>query len=249
MSEQIIFKNQTFGGFNKEDVLKYIDELNVTHTEELKNAEEAASQLSTDLNSERARREESEKSFAELMSAYEELRQHYMMLKEQNEKLESENAALSARADEAEKELGIQKELNGQLSEKIAAGQRKEEEQVAEQQRLVAAAGEVGDSAHRILNVAKNNAQTLVADARLSAENLNGEIDHFCDEVEKTKSFMEDSLTVLLQRLEYIEKTAAASKIVGVTQTDRLGAIQESYEKYVCDADTKVEDLKNHFFR
>lgn len=249
MSEQIIFKSQTFGGFNKEEVLKYIDGLNATHTEEMKNAEEASARLSSDLNSERTRREESEKSFAELMSAYEELRQHYMTLKEQDKILESKNTELSAKVDAAEKELGVEKELNIRLGEKVAAYQQLEEDQEMKRQHLTVVAGEVGDSAHRILNAAKNSAQTLVTDACLSAEDLNGEVDRFCGEVEKAKSFMGDSLTVLLQRLDYIEKAASAAKIAGISQSERIGTIQENYEKFVSDTDAKVEDLKNQFFR
>ena len=46
MSEQIIFKNQAFGGFNKEEVLKYIDSLNAKHTEEQEKTNAEAANLS-----------------------------------------------------------------------------------------------------------------------------------------------------------------------------------------------------------
>ena len=39
MAEQAMFKRQTFGGFNKEEVLKYIDKLNSEYSEEHDKAE------------------------------------------------------------------------------------------------------------------------------------------------------------------------------------------------------------------
>ena len=50
MAEQAIFKSQTFGGFNKEEVLKYIDKLNSEYSEEHDKAEAEISSLKNELS-------------------------------------------------------------------------------------------------------------------------------------------------------------------------------------------------------
>ena len=48
----------------------------------------------------------------------------------------------------------------------------------------------------------------MIKGAQASAESINTEIDGLCSELEKTKAFMQDSLAVLTQRIEYICRTA-----------------------------------------
>ena len=95
MAEQAIFKSQTFGGFNKEEVLKYIDKLNADFTEEHEKAEEEISSLKNELEEKEIKLSKAENSLEELqakydeiMEAYEELRQHYLMLKEHSDNIE-----------------------------------------------------------------------------------------------------------------------------------------------------------------
>ena len=65
MAEQAIFKSQTFGGFNKEEVLKYIDKLNVDFTEEHEKAEEEISSLKNELEEKEIKLSEAENSLEE----------------------------------------------------------------------------------------------------------------------------------------------------------------------------------------
>ena len=53
MAEPIIFKSQTFGGFNKEEVLKYIDTLNAQHSEEQKKSSEEIFEKDKELSEKR----------------------------------------------------------------------------------------------------------------------------------------------------------------------------------------------------
>lgn len=249
MSEQIIFKNQAFGGFNKEEVLKYIDSLNAKHTEEQDRLNEENNGLASQITDLKIKAEDGEKSFNELMNAYNEMREHYMMLKTRCDNLESDNAKLKTRCEIAEKELCIEKELNKQLEDKIEQERQKADEHAASEKRLVAAMTEMGDSARVMLNGAKNNAQSMINDAQASAESINAEIDSFCTELEKTKAFMQDSLSVLTRRLEYIGKTAAAAKISPDGKAAKCDEIQSEYEKMVTEANGKVEAFKNRFFQ
>ena len=229
MSEQVIFRNQAFGGFNKEEVLKYIDSLNAKHTEEQTRLDEENRGLSSQITDLKIKTEEGEKSFNELMSAYNEMREHYMMLKTRCDNLESDNAKLKTRCEIAEKELCIEKELNKQLEDKIEQERQKADEHAAEEKRLVAAMTEMGDSARVMLSGAKNNAQSIINDAQASAEGINAEIDSFCKELEKTKAFMQDSLSVLIQRLEYIGKSASAAKIAAEGMKAMVSSAKPSF--------------------
>lgn len=249
MSEQIIFKSQAFGGFNKEEVLKYIDSINAKHTEEQEQASSEISDLSSQVTDLKIKTEEGEKSFNELMNAYNEMREHYMMLKTRNDNLESENAKLKTRCEIAEKELCIEKELNKQLEDKLEQERQKTDEHATEDKRIAAAVAEMGDSARVILSGAKNNAQSMIKGAQASAESINTEIDGLCSELEKTKAFMQDSLAVLTQRIEYICRTAEAAKISFDGKNEKCDELQAEYEKMLAETDSKVQTFKNRFFQ
>lgn len=248
MSEQIIFKNQAFGGFNKEEVLKYIDSLNAKHSEEQEQTEKELLQTKEELSEERSKRKESEDAFKEVMEAYEELRKHYIMLKERNDNLESENTGLKARCEKAEGELKDEKSLNISLAEQLDSEMKKAEQEKSERRKILDSVNEMGNSAKAMLSGAKNSAQSMINDARNSVDGINSEIDVFCEELEKTKTFMQDSLAVLAQRLEYIKTAATSAKFSGEKQNEKYSDIQSNYEKVVSEVETKINGFKNHFF-
>ena len=248
MSEQIIFKSQTFGGFNKDEVLKYIDSLNAKHSEEQEQTEKELLQTKEELSEERARRNESESAFKEVMETYEELRKHYIMLKERVDNLESENTNLKERLGETENELRDEKSLNISLAEQLDSELKKAEQEKSEKKKLLDSMSEVGNTAKAMLSGAKNSAQNMINDAQNSVSGINSEIDVFCEELEKTKSFMQDSLSVLSQRLEYIKDAANSAKFSGEKQSEKYNDIQNSYEKVVSEVETKISSFKNRFF-
>ena len=256
MAEQAIFKSQAFGGFNKEEVLKYIDKMSAEHSEEQEKSNAEITEITakleeknTELSETKENLEELQKKYDEIMSAYEELRQHYLLLKEHSDNIEAENEKLSARLEATEKELAIEKEMNSQLREKIELEERKAEEYAARGRKLSAAIGDAGDSTKLMLANAKAGAQSLIAEAQSSAEGINSEIDSFRSELEKTKNFMEDSLAVLLQRLEYIGKTAEAAKIPSEARSDKSAEIQKKFDELVTETDMRTSALKSRFFR
>ena len=100
-----------------------------------------------------------------------------------------------------------------------------------------------------MLASAKTGAQSMISDAQNSAESINDEIEGFKNELEKTKSFMQDSLAVLIQRLEYIGKTAEEAKINSDGRTEKASEIQKKYETLVSETELKTSALKERFFR
>ncbi len=256
MAEQAIFKSQTFGGFNKEEVLKYIDKINTEYSDEHEKAEAEISSLKTELEEKDIKLSKAENSLEELqakydeiMEAYEELRQHYLMLKEHSDNIEAENEKVSARLEATAKELEIQKEVNSQLEEKLEEETSKAEIFVLKERKLNAAIDDAGESAKHMLASAKAGAQSMISDAQNSAESINEEIEGFKAELEKTKSFMEDSLAVLIQRLEYIGKTAEEAKLPSAERTEKADEIQKKYETLVSETEIKTKTLKERFFR
>lgn len=254
MAEQAIFKSQTFGGFNKEEVLKYIDKMSTEYSEEHEKSEAEISSLRTELEEKDIKLFQSENSLEELqakydeiMDAYEELRQHYLMLKEHSDNIDAENEKLSARLETAQKELEIQKELNAQLEDRIEEETHKAEIFVLKERKLNAAIDDAGESAKHILASAKTGAQSILADAQNKAESINSEIDDLRKELDKTKGFMEDSLAVLIQRLEYIGKSAEEARISEDVKAEK--EIQIRYEALVSETDLKTRNLKERFFR
>ncbi len=256
MAEQAIFKSQTFGGFNKEEVLKYIDKMSTEYSDEHEKSEAEIFSLRTELEEKDIKLSKAENSledlqakYDEIMDAYEELRQHYLMLKEHSDNIEAENEKVSARLEATAKELEIQKELNAQLEDKLEEEASKTEIFVLKERKLNAAIEDAGESAKHMLASAKAGAQSMISDAQSSAESINDEIEGFRNELEKTKSFMQDSLAVLIQRLEYIGKAAEEAKIPSAGRTEKADEIQKKYETLVSETEIKTKTLKERFFR
>ena len=256
MAEQAIFKSQTFGGFNKEEVLKYIDKMSTEYSVEHEKSEAEISSLRTELEDKDIKLSKTENSLEELqakydeiMEAYEELRQHYLMLKEHSDNIDAENEKLSVRLETAEKELQIEKTLNSQLEDKLEEEAGKAEVFMLKERKLNAAIDYAEESAKHMLASAKTGAQSMISDAQNSAESINDEIEGFKNELEKTKSFMQDSLAVLIQRLEYIGKTAEEAKINSDGRTEKANEIQKKYETLVSETELKTSALKERFFR
>mgnify|MGYP000904644078 FL=1 len=135
MSEQVIFSKSTFGGFNKEEVLKYIDSLNAEHTASQEKADLEIRQMDSQLKEKNDALALGEKNFQELSAAYEELRGHYMSLKEHCGNLEDQLDALKRKNGDTEKELTIAKELNRQLEDKVDTFQAESREHGEQKQR------------------------------------------------------------------------------------------------------------------
>ena len=256
MAEQAIFKSQTFGGFNKEEVLKYIDKINMEFSEEHDKVEAEISMLKTEIENKDTKLYKTESSLSELqakydeiMDAYEELRQHYLMLKEHSDNIDAENEKLSVRLETAEKELEIEKTLNAQLEDKLDEESHKAEIFKVKEHRLAIAIDDAKDSAKLMLTNAKNGAQAMLDDAQDSAEKINEEIDEFKDEVEKVRSFMEDSLEVLIKRLEYIGKNAESAKLPLDVKAEKASDVQKKYDDLVSETEMKASALKERFFR
>ncbi len=256
MAEQAIFRSQTFGGFNKEEVLKYIDKMSTDYSGEIERREEEISALKTELEEKDVKLSKAENSldelqakYDEIMEAYEELRQHYLMLKEHSDNIEADNEKVSARLETAEKELAIEKELNSQLRDKLEEEAGKSEIFILKERKLSAAIDGAGESAKLMLATAESGAQAMLEDAQSSASSINNEIDSFRTELEKTKEFMQDSLAVLIKRLEYIGKTAEEAKIPEKERSEKADDIRKKYETMVSETEMKTSALKERFFR
>ncbi|HXK76918.1 MAG TPA: hypothetical protein PKY19_00305, partial [Oscillospiraceae bacterium] len=244
MSEQVIFSKSTFGGFNKEEVLKYIDSLNAEHTASQEKADLEIRQLDSQLKEKNDTLALGEKNFQELSAAYEELRGHYMSLKEHCGNLEDQLDALKRKNGDTEKELTIAKELNRQLEDKVDAFLAESREHDGQKQRWLDGFDNMEASAKSMLTGAKNGAQSMIAGAQESAESVNTDLEHFREELGKTRKFLQDSLTVLGQRLDYIDKAAERAKIPAAKQTAKYDEAEQRCEEIAREVSAKIADLK-----
>ncbi|HNW04310.1 MAG TPA: hypothetical protein PKI76_02870 [Oscillospiraceae bacterium] len=244
MSEQVIFSKSTFGGFNKEEVLKYIDRLNAEHTASQEQADAEIQKLGSQLKEKEDGLSENEKAFRELSAAYEELREHYMSLKEHCGNLEAQLDDLKRKNGDTEKELTIAKELNRQLEDKIEACQAESREHDEQRQRWLDGFGSVELSARSMLTSAKNGAQNMIADAQGSVESVNADLEHFREELGKTRQFLQDSTAVLGQRLDYIDKAAERAKIPAAKQAAKYDEVERHCEEIGQEVSARIADMK-----
>lgn len=237
MSEQAIFRSQ-IGGFNKDEVLRYIDDLNSKNAEEMKQSQAAVEEITAELNENRDKRVELEGNFKELMDTYEELRQHYLTLKERCENLESSNEKLRARCQKYDKELTELREENETLSKKVKKSKK-----------TIGHLTEMNDGALEVMSAAKASAEGLIYDAKESVAGLNGDIDRFCGDVMKTRSFVKDSMEAMLKRLDCIAEEAGGVKIDPASIDEVSAEIGERAEDAQKEVNQKLDKLKEKFFR
>ncbi len=244
MSEQVIFSKSTFGGFNKEEVLNYIDRLNAEHTAAQEKADGEIWKLDARLKEKTDALSENEKTFGELSAAYEELREHYMSLKEHCGNLEGQLDDLKRKNGDTEKELTIAKELNRQLEDKIDACQAESREHGEQRQRWLDGFGGMEVSAKSMLTSAKNGAQNMIADAQGSVESVNADLERFREELGKTRQFLQDSTAVLGQRLDYIDKAAERAKIPAAKQAAKYDEVERRCEEIGQEVSARIADIK-----
>jgi len=249
MPEQKTFKTVVFGGFDKEDVLKYID----ARTLEFTTAEE---QLNGEVSAAQAKLSEKEGQLSEMSAACDELRSKYLELQGQIQaantqikSLQSELAAVRGYGAEQEKEMAILKEQNRLLSDEVEAGKAENERLHSAAEELNEAMSGVGDSARLMVSGAEAGAKNVIADAEKSAADVNGELDAFREEVAKIRSFAEDSMAVLVQRLEYIDKSAESAKLSTEGRRDLKEDIGRRCAEMISGIDEKMESFKKPFFR
>lgn len=244
MSEQVIFSKATFGGFNKEEVLKYIDSLNAENTAAREKADLEIRQLDSQLKEKNDALAENEKTFRELSAAYEELREHYMSLKEHCGNIEEQMDTLKRKNGDTEKELTIAKELNRQLEDKVEAFQAENREHDEQKRCWLSSFDKMEASAKSMLTGTKNGAQSMITGAQESVESVNTDLEHFREELGKTRQFLQDSMTVLGQRLDYIDKAAERAKIPAAKQAAKYDEVEQRCEEIAQEVSAKIADLK-----
>ncbi len=249
MPEQNTFKTAVFGGFDKDDVLKYIDAMTMefTNTEEQLGDEVAAAQRELS---------EKEDELREQVGVGDELRARYLELQGQLQaaaaqikSLQSELAAVRGYSAEQEKELAIVKEQNRLLADQVERSKEENERAEAAAGEWSAALDAAGESARVMIAGAGAGAKNMVAEAERSAAEVNGELEQFCGEVAKLRKFVGDSMAVLGQRLEYIDKAAGEARLDTGKRSAQRDEIDRRCAEMTGALGGRIASLKGPFFQ
>ncbi|HQQ90129.1 MAG TPA: hypothetical protein PLU82_07905, partial [Oscillospiraceae bacterium] len=73
---------------------------------------------------------------------------------------------------------------------------------------------------------------------------VNTDLEHFREELGKTRQFLQDSMTVLGQRLDYIDKAAERAKIPAAKQAAKYDEAEQRCEEIAREVSAKIADLK-----
>lgn len=113
-----IFRSSVFGGFNKQDVLTYIEEKTQAHSRELGELRRALEQSRKELDEARDELSRSREEAHQLQAASDTRQEELLRLQSELESLRSENSDLSRALEERDAELGRIRAEKDRLEEK-----------------------------------------------------------------------------------------------------------------------------------
>ncbi len=206
MGEQVIFKTSAFGGFEKKGVLSYIDEMN-------SKAKEAQENLNQRLEEMTAARDDLSKQISSFEGKITQLEEQ---LKSEREKinqltgvinnLNSEITAQKRTVLAKENEIKLQAERNRQLQFKAESLEFKSRKYDETTMKVGAILVEAKQSAERILDNARQEAQDIKASTERSVQAISGEIDSFRADVSKLRQSIVEAMSALSDKLDSLER-------------------------------------------
>lgn len=255
MPEQTIFKTTLFGGFNKDDVLKYIDSMAKKYSEEekenqqlLDEKEKAVSDALNELSEKEESLKELDEVVAKLRGVLAKTQSELEIAKEEGEALRRDLALSIERCEKMEKELAIVSEQNKLQAEDI-------EEKNNKLSQYDAMAKQWGDS----IDVAKTKAKEIVSDtkdeilsmtfeAQRNTEQVNNELTELQGELTKLKEYTEKSMAELVKRMDNIGANADKMKLETPIRESR-SEMQNRFEELSASVDDNMDKFKDSFFR
>ncbi len=210
MSEQAngVFRKAALGGFNKKDVLSYLDSISMQYEQE-----------KNELSGNISRLEEINGSLEqELSLCKEEISSLTKRLEDEQEKLSCANESLEDVKKELEQqknkneiknqELIIQMELCDQLKLQIDEYEAKVRGYEAISKKINRTIAQANQSAANIVSEAEKRASSVVSDAQSRADSVNRELSAFRDEISDLRALVKIALYEVEDRLGYIDKVA-----------------------------------------
>ena len=213
MAGQVFFKTAAFGGFQKEDVLQYIDHLNRQSDETQRQLEEQLAGIEKELSLCKASLMQAQQENKDLTAKLSESAENEKQASEKWNRLYKELSAFQKEADQKDREIQIQADLSRQLSNKVV---RLEEQLVhAQQERSQQAeALESGQQqAAQLISDAQSQADRLVSGAQQTVETVGANMSQLHRELDELRGFVKSALDAVEKQIDVIDH--AASKAEG----------------------------------
>ena len=223
-----VFRNSAFGGFNKKDVLAYIDSMSSKYEQE-----------KSDLTNNISRLEEINKSLElELGKCKNEISVLSVRLEDEEKKLSDSNASLENLKNELQNqsninhtqshELSIQTELCEQLRLKIDEYESKVRSYEKISLKINRTIEQANQSAANIVSEAEKRASSIISNAHSKSDSVKAELTSFRDEINDLRALVKISLFEVEDRLSHIDSvTTNAINRIDVP-TSQLGSSSRS---------------------
>lgn len=189
--DNIKMRTSAFGGFNKNDVLAYIDSL----SRKYKAVEADLNGKVSELTASRENLAEKVNSFSERIS---ELEQACAAAREQADKSKTEQEIARKEVSELRRKAVFLEVENNRLKSQITAGESETEKIKEEKTKIADAIIDARKNAQFIMNTARDQAVGKVRDAEEEINSLHHKVESFISDVENMKR----SMAQMLRRLE-----------------------------------------------
>lgn len=204
--QQVILKTSTFGGFERKGVLNYIDEMNMR----AKAAQDSLNQKLEEVSAARNDLTAQISSFSEKITGLEEqLKNEREKINELTGVINDLNAELSSQKETIsfqEAELRNQQERNRKLQFKAESMEYKSRKYDEATMKVGSVLLEARESADRILEQARQEAEALRAMSEQSMGTISGEIESFRGDVANLRHSIVEVMSSITQKLDGLDR-------------------------------------------
>ncbi len=191
MDNNIKMRTSAFGGFNKNDVLAYIDAL----SRKYKTVETELNGRITELTSSREALAEQVEDFSARISALEEA---CAKARDEAERTKAEREAARSEASELRRKAVLLEVENNRMKSQLSSGEKEAEKIHEEKEKIADAIIDARKNAQLIMNSARDRAVGKIRDAEEEINGLHNKVEGFISDVEGMKQAMAE----MLQRME-----------------------------------------------
>ena len=191
VDNNIKMRTSAFGGFNKNDVLAYIDAL----SRKYKAVESDLNGKISELSASRENLAEQVNDFSERISALEDA---CTRAQEAADKASAEREAARSEASELRRKAVLLEVENNRLKSQLSAGEKEAEKVHEEKEKIADAIIDARKNAQMIMNSARDKAVGKIRDAEEEINGLHHKVEGFISDVED----MKNSMAEMLRRME-----------------------------------------------
>lgn len=253
MEKQVIFKKATVGGFDKKEVLSYIDELDQKFNESKQQLEEQLAvlkkennRLTEEVNRAKQKEEESAAKLEEQQNKNKELSSLTDAL---NFEIRKQKYAM----EEKDREIQIQTERGNQLQQKVDELQQKNQKYDDASMQIGTLLLDADKMAKDIVGKAEDKAREMDADMARKSADVQEKFSAFKNELASLKMCLNDSVQAFQSELDELEGLAAQTEkwLSGVSESEQEGAEEPSAEEAAAQETVSPEEtvLSDRFFR